>query len=285
MSNDTHDELALANAVVRVRYSAATDRGSIRAVNEDSLWAAPPFWVVADGMGGHEHGDLASQAAVAAFAQAPRGRPALRRDLLDVVQAANSAVRELPGDGVAGTTLSGVAIVEDDGGGPHWMTINIGDSRTYTWNGRQLEQQSRDHSVVQELIDAGELQNEHEAYDHPQRNVITRALGASAAVEADVWLVPLTSRQTFLLCTDGLTKELSDDEIARIIVFHDQQTGHDETGPTIAERLVAAAIAAGGRDNITVVVVESTLEGEPTLDADDTIDRNLSLFDDTMPRP
>lgn len=285
MSNDSYGELAVAGSVVRVRYSAATDQGSIRAVNEDSLLAAPPFWIVADGMGGHAHGDLASQAAIAAFAEAPLGAPALRRDLLDMVRAANEAVRRLPGDGVAGTTLAGVAIVDDEGSGPHWMTINIGDSRTYVWNGRQLEQQSIDHSVVQELLDSGELADEDAAFAHPQRNVITRALGAAVTVEADVWLVPLTARQTFLLCTDGLTKELSDDEIARIIVFHDQQADVDLAGPTLAERLVGAAIAAGGRDNISVVVVESELVGAPALDLDDTIDRDHSLFEDTVPRP
>lgn len=285
MSNDTEGELLVAGSVVRVRYSAATDRGSIRAVNEDSLLASPPFWMVADGMGGHEHGDLASQAAIAAFAGVPRGGPLLRRDLLDMVRAANEAVRGLPGEGVAGTTLAGVAIVEDEGSGPHWMTINIGDSRTYVWNGRQLTQQSIDHSVVQELLDAGELVDQQAAFQHPQRNVITRALGAAVDVEADVWLVPLAARQTFLLCTDGLTKELNDDEIARIIVFHNQQSDVDVSGLTLAGRLVGAAVAAGGRDNITVVVVESELVGASTTSLDDTLDRDHSLFEDTVPRP
>src|SRR5690606_9407700 len=153
-------------------------------------------------------------------------------------------------------TLTGVAIVDLDGAGAHWMTFNVGDSRTYQWDGRRLEQQSVDHSAVQELVASGVI-DASEAASHPQRNVVTRALGADDEVEPDVWLVPLRGHQTFLLCSDGLTKELDDDEIARIIAFHDQQSAREPDGPTLPERLVGAAIAAGGRDNVTVVIVES----------------------------
>lgn len=285
MSGDNYRELTLDGSIVRVRHSATTDRGSVRALNEDSFLASPPFWIVADGMGGHEHGELASQAAIGVFSDALMTRPVHAREVLSLLRDANEAVRALPGDGVAGTTLSGIAVVTVEGAGPHWMAFNIGDSRTYGWNGRALEQQSVDHSVLQELIDAGEPLTDEQARAHPQRNVITRALGASANVEADVWLLPLRGRQTFLLCTDGLTKELPDDEIARIIVFADQQAERESDGPTLAERLVGAAVAAGGRDNTTVVVVESELVGEPRLDLDDTVDRDTALFEDTIPRP
>lgn len=285
MSGDNHEELTLDGFVVRVRHSATTDRGSVRALNEDSFLASAPFWIVADGMGGHDHGELASQAAVAVFSDALRDGPSDSRTVLSLLNDANEAVRALPGDGVAGTTLSGIAIVAVDGAGPHWMAFNIGDSRTYAWNGRVLEQQSVDHSVLQELQDAGEQFTEEQARAHPQRNVITRALGASASVEADVWLLPVRGRQTFLLCTDGLTKELPDDEIARIIVFADQQAQRDIDGPTLAERLVGAAVAAGGSDNATVVVVEAELVGETRLDLDDTLDRDTALFEETVPRP
>lgn len=277
------DEFSVGDAVIRVRHSGHTDRGSLRKHNEDSFLAVPPFWLVADGMGGHAHGDLASRAAVEAFTAAGAAGRLRPRSVLDAVGAANAAVRALAGEGMSGTTLSGVAIVDVDGGGPHWMTFNVGDSRTYLWDGRSLEQQSVDHSAVQELLDAGTL-TAAEAAAHPQRNIVTRALGAADDVEADVWLRPLRGRQTFLLCTDGLTKELSDDEIARVIVFDDQQAARDENGPSLSERLVGAAIASGGRDNVTVVVVESELVGDPVPDPDETLDRDFRLLEDTLPR-
>jgi len=135
---------------------------------------------------------------------------------------------------------------------------------------------------VQELIAAGVI-SPAEAALHPQRNVVTRALGAEDEIEPDVWLVPLRGRQTFLLCSDGLTKELDDEEIARIIVFHDQQASREPDGPTLAERLVGAAVAAGGRDNVTVVVVESEVP-DGAFDPEETIDRDPRLLEDTMPR-
>ncbi|QEO10660.1 PP2C family protein-serine/threonine phosphatase [Protaetiibacter larvae] len=282
MSVESREEFAIGDVVVQLRHAGHSDVGSVRAANEDSFLAAAPFWVVADGMGGHAHGDLASRAAVSAFAEARTGSPATARAVLEAIRAANAAVTALRDDALSGTTLTGVALVDIEGAGPHWMAFNVGDSRTYSWDGRQLEQQSVDHSAVQELIDAG-LILPVDAVTHPQRNVVTRALGADAEVEPDIWLLPVRGRQSFLLCSDGLTKELDDDEIARIIVFHDQQAAREPDGPTLAERLVGAAIAAGGRDNVTVVVVESELTGE-TPDPEETIDRDRRLLEDTMPR-
>jgi len=279
---EVREEFAIGDAVVHLRHAGASDVGSVRAANEDSFLAAPPFWIVADGMGGHAHGDVASRTAVAAFSELAHGTAASARVVVDAVRAANSAVRGLRENDISGTTLTGVAIVDIDGAGPHWMAFNVGDSRTYSWDGRRLEQQSVDHSAVQELLDAG-LISRPEAAAHPQRNVVTRALGAEAEVEPDVWLLPLRGRQTFLLCSDGLTKELDDDEIARIIVFHDQQSAREPDGPSLAERLLRAAIAAGGRDNVTVVVVESELPDE-LRDPEETIDRDPRILEDTMPR-
>jgi len=151
---------------------------------------------------------------------------------------------------------------------PAWMVFNIGDSRTYSWDGRQLRQVSVDHSAVQELVDLGQI-TRREADRHPDRNIVTRAIGADDSVDADVWLIPVAGRQTFLLCSDGLTKELTDDEISRIIVFHGAQEKRTSgaTPITLAERLVSAAVAAGGSDNVTVVVVESELVGSDLRDA------------------
>jgi len=282
VSVETRDEFAIGDAIVRLRHAGHSDVGAVRSSNEDSFLAAPPFWIVADGMGGHAHGDLASRSAVEVFERARSAGAVSARAVLAAVRDANAAVLSLREDALSGTTLTGVAIVDIEGAGPHWMTFNVGDSRTYLWDGRRLEQQSIDHSAVQELVAAGVI-TPADAAAHPQRNVVTRALGAESEVEPDVWLVPLRGRQTFLLCSDGLTKELDDDEIARIIVFHDQQASREPEGPTLPERLVGAAIAAGGRDNVTVVVVESELP-EEAVDLEETVDRHPRLLEDTMPR-
>jgi serine/threonine protein phosphatase PrpC len=285
-------QLALASVTVEFEFSAHSDRGAVRKLNEDSHLAAPPLFVVADGMGGHSFGDQASQTAIAAFAAMVDPAAATRPDaVLDAIKRANETVLaltaspELEGT-VSGTTLVGVAFVELGAGeGQHWMAFNVGDSRVYGWDGRTLSQLSVDHSAVQEMVDAGEI-TRAEADHHPLRNVVTRALGADTEVDADVWLLPAAGHQTFLLCSDGLTKELSDDEIARIIVFHGSSSAEDdELAPTLAERLVNAAIAAGGSDNVTVVVVESQLAGAESA-SEDTLDRDgmPKFLEETRPR-
>ena len=299
MSVEIRSEFELADATVRFRFSGHSDRGAVRRTNEDSFLMAAPLFVVADGMGGHAFGDRASQAAVAAFADASFwDGPASATTVLDTIRVANDSVVALSAHSdtgaLSGTTLTGVAFVEIDSHGSessgnyHWMAFNVGDSRSYSWDGRTLSQLSVDHSVVQELVDSGVL-TKAEAQKHPNRNVVTRALGADDTVDADIWLLPARARQTFLLCSDGLSTELSDDEIARIIVFHDteQLRQTDSLPMTLAERLVSAAIAAGGSDNVTVVVVESELVGVgvPRSD-DDTLDRGAlsGRLEDTRPR-
>ena len=290
---ETIEEFALPGVTVRFRYTGHSDRGAVRRVNEDSFITSPPFFVVADGMGGHAFGDRASQAAIAAFRDGiVPGATALAQGVLDTIRAANDAVLSLTEstDGaLSGTTLTGVALVDVGASDNyHWMAFNVGDSRTYSWDGRSLTQLSVDHSAVQELVDKGVI-TRLEADTHPNRNVVTRALGAEDSVDADIWLLPARARQTFLLCSDGLTKELDDEEIARIIVFHAAESGRkDDALPlSLSERLVNAAIAAGGSDNVTVVVVESELVGEnaPTSD-DDTLDRGglSTMLEDTRPR-
>lgn len=279
---EVREEFVIGSDAVELRYTGSTHVGAVRTANEDSYLAAPPFWIVADGMGGHAHGGLASRSAISAFESRRDGGAAQATTVVDAVRAANASVRSLWRDSLSGTTLTGVAIVDIEGAGPHWMAFNVGDSRTYSWDGRRLRQQSIDHSAVQELLDAG-LISPSDAAGHPQRNVVTRALGAEDEVEADIWLLPLRGRQTFILCSDGLTRELDDDEIARIIVFHDQQIAREPDGPTLAERLVGAALAAGARDNVTVVVVESHLPGEAP-DPDETVDRDPRHLEDTLPR-
>jgi len=258
--------LALPTSVVRLVFSARSDVGSVRAVNEDSLRAQSPVFLVADGMGGHARGDLASQTVVGVFDEHIEADvPSTPERILDAIHSSNDAVRDLSafgdiGAAVSGTTLAGVAVVDaGDGEGFHWMAFNVGDSRIYTWDGSKLEQLSVDHSAVQEMVDAGLISAE-EAEKHPERNVITRAIGADEFVDTDVWLLSLADRQAFLICSDGLTKELDSDEITRVLLAH---TDAADGQGNVADALVDEAIARGGRDNITVVFVESRMEPKP----------------------
>jgi serine/threonine protein phosphatase PrpC len=293
--SDDEFELATPEGIVRFRFSGHSDRGAVRRLNEDSYMAAVPVFVVADGMGGHAHGDRASQAAIAAFADAATdAAPTAPQRVLDTIRRANDAVLAVsagsdnPG-AISGTTLSGVAFVEaGPGGGYHWMAFNVGDSRVYSWDGRTLAQVSVDHSAVQELVDLGHI-TRLQADHHPDRNIVTRALGADSEVDADIWLLPVLAHQVFIICSDGLTKELSDDEIARIIVFHASEAARSTDGMlvTLAERLANAAIAAGGSDNVTVIVVDSDFAGRAAGPAaDDTIDRDgiPGFLEETRPR-
>ncbi|TYL51244.1 serine/threonine-protein phosphatase [Agromyces mariniharenae] len=255
-------------------------------MNEDSYLAEAPVYLVADGMGGHARGDVASRTVVETFRRhIEAGRPTSPEQVLDAIHTSNDAVRALSGEGeegtaVAGTTLTGVALVDaGEGTGFHWMVFNIGDSRVYSWDGRTLEQLSVDHSAVQELVDAG-LISADEAERHPDRNVITRAIGADDVVDPDVWLIPATGRQVFLVCSDGLSKEVDDVRLAHILAG---DTGH---AAGLAGELVDAALDHGGRDNITVIVVESELgstgdDDETTRDRPDGLTRSA---EDTTPR-
>ena len=288
---DEMTELQLPSGTARFRFGGYSDRGVVRRQNEDSFLASLPLFAVADGMGGHAFGDRASQAAIGALAQAFDGTThATAQQVLETIHRANEAVLAVTGgsDEVSGTTLCGVAFVEI---GPtdshHWMAFNVGDSRIYSWDGRHLLQLSVDHSAVQELVELGEI-TRLQATTHPDRNIVTRALGADTTVDPDIWLLPARGHQTFLLCSDGLNKELSDDEIARIIVFHGSEQMRESDGLpiTLSERLVSAAVAAGGSDNVTVVVVESDLVGSSAKSSEETVDRDAmpGLLEETKPR-
>ncbi len=238
-----------------VNVWARTDVGRVRALNEDSFIARRPLFLVADGLGGHARGDAASQAAVRVFDEMFPADQAVTPDrVVGAIAAANSEVRSLSlpddiGAAVSGTTLVGVmeAVVD---GQTAWLAVNIGDSRLYIWDGTALEQLSVDHSAVQELYEAG-LITADQMESHPERNIITRALGADDEADADTWVIPALGEQTFLICSDGLTRELHDSDIARIL----DAALDDGADPALA--LVDAAVEAGGRDNVTVVVVRT----------------------------
>jgi serine/threonine protein phosphatase PrpC len=280
----SRDSIALGDVLLDLTVSARSETGQVRAMNEDSFVATVPIFLVADGMGGHDRGDRASQEVARVFTDTFGGAtPTTPEAILDAIWESNRSVREqsAAANQLSGTTLAGIALVQASGGASHhWMAFNIGDSRIYVWDGRTLTQLSVDHSAVQELVDAGEL-TPAEAAAHPDRNVITRAIGAEEGVDPDVWLLPAAGTQTFLICSDGLTKELEDDEIASVLVHH----GSVDDSSSIADALVSSALDRGGRDNVTVLVIESVLASSPNEGT--TIDPTQSrsaILDDTLPR-
>jgi protein phosphatase len=236
---------------LRLNFGYGTDRGLRRELNEDSYIASDPVFAVADGMGGHEAGEVASGMCVRALAQLPQLATGERTATAGVVQqyltSADESIREATGSR-AGTTLSGVVVVEQMGV-PYWLVMNIGDSRTYRLSQGRLSQVSVDHSEVQELVESGEITAE-EAAVHPRRHVVTRALGAGDETEADYWLLPIEEGDRVMVCSDGLNGELTDAEMHEILsAVEDPQEAVDA--------LIQAALRRGGRDNITVIVVDA----------------------------
>lgn len=229
-------------------WGSATDRG-VREVNEDALLAHPPVFLVADGMGGYDAGDLASRIAVEEFAELA-GRPAASADEVQTCfgRASDRMRSEFTGGRQGGTTVAGAAVTELDGE-VYWLVFNVGDSRVYRWADGELRQVSVDHSVAQELADAGLIPRDH-VPRHPDRHVLTRALGTGEAPEPDYWLLPVGSRDRLVICTDGLTQELTDGEIASVLAA----SGHPREA---AAALVGDAVERGARDNVSVVVVDA----------------------------
>ncbi|MBT1634221.1 MULTISPECIES: PP2C family protein-serine/threonine phosphatase [Clavibacter] len=259
--------IAIGGRRIDVSWAARTDVGSVRAVNEDGLLADPPVWLVADGMGGHAFGDRASATLVETFGGLTGDQPVTRDLIVEAVDASNEAIGDLitgddPPGTVAGTTLAGIALVRADDGEPLWMVFNVGDSRVYAWIDGRLQQVTVDHSAVQELVDQGRM-TRAEAERSPVRNLITRAVGSHDEVAADEWLLPVSAHQVFLICSDGLTKELDDDAIDAVLrLAHEDGGGVDRA----ADALVAQALASGGRDNVTVVVIEAASDEQPSDD-------------------
>lgn len=238
-----------------VRSGIATDVGRVRDHNEDAAVAAYPLFLVADGMGGHAAGEVASSMAVRIMREMSGQGMLSAGSVEEQVRRANERIlrdarlhRARRG---MGTTLTGLVAVDDDPAA--WCVLNVGDSRVYRWfddgsgSREALHQLTVDHSEVQELIEAGIILPE-EARGHPLGNIVTRSLGQVAGVSADTWVRPVNPGERFLVCSDGLTNELTDEEIDHLL--------DGATDPQhLADRLVRAAVEAGGRDNVTVVVV------------------------------
>ena len=229
-------------------HSGRTDTGRQRRANEDAMLSHAPLFVVADGMGGAQAGEVASQAAVSAFEEGLPDGP-LAETLPARIQIANRVIhdqaRSDPSYSGMGTTITAAAIDP----GSETVTIgHVGDSRAYRIRDGIIQRLTRDHSLVEEMRRRGQL-TEAQAEEHPQRSIITRALGPEPEVDVDVQEVATAPGDLFLLCSDGLTSMLDDDRIRRIV--NEADSLDDAT-----RDLVEAANLAGGRDNITVVLFQ-----------------------------
>lgn len=232
--------------VVSSYYGSRTEIGNVREHNEDSLTVLPPLFAVADGMGGHEAGEVASEITINTLNDlAPQSADA--EALARAVVAANLNVIKAPSQGVGregmGTTLT-AAILEKE----RLVIAQVGDSRAYLLHNGSLQQLTRDHSLMADMIEAGQL-TEAEARVHPNRSVITRAIGSDPHMQPDLYELNVETGDRLLLCSDGICGMIEDHEIASIM----------RQAPSVqscADQLVEAALAAGGFDNATAVVVD-----------------------------
>ncbi|MCB0867030.1 MAG: Stp1/IreP family PP2C-type Ser/Thr phosphatase, partial [Solirubrobacterales bacterium] len=247
-----------------------TDTGRQREANEDSLFLGPPLFAVADGMGGAQAGEVASHLAVEAFSAADPDSAPPEELLRTTIEAANRSIYELAqGDSSRsgmGTTLTAALLRGEEISFGH-----VGDSRAYVFRDGQLKQITNDHSLVEELRRQGRLSRE-QAADHPQRSVITRALGPEPDVEVDTMTFRGRDGDVFLLCSDGLTTMLSDEDVHAIL----RREGSLEKK---ARWLVRAANERGGRDNITVVLFSlSGSEVDPDATEEASPDEGVTLI-------
>ena len=235
---------------MRLKHGAATDVGMVRQSNEDSFSAEGELFVVADGMGGHNAGEVASALAITTMKSGARNGihgPAQFREL---VQQANTAIYTASLDDSTqagmGTTVTAMAVLP--GEEPRVMVANVGDSRTYLLRDGHLRRVSVDHSYVQELVNEGIITPE-EARTHPRRNIVTRALGIDRSVMVDVFVQDVRTGDRLVLCSDGLVDEVGDAEILTVLRTHSDPQ-------ECAEALVMVANTNGGHDNTTVIVVD-----------------------------
>jgi protein phosphatase len=277
--------------MAELRVGSSTHTGRIRPENEDNMLVTDRVFVVADGMGGHEAGEVASQIAIDRIGELLDGeQPPAADDVVEAIRVANGDIFRAaianPGQQGMGTTVTAIAVISDAHAGRAEPNIdhiepgdvtpvvpaepsealvlaNVGDSRTYLFRHGRLRRVTVDHSYVQELVATGHI-TEDEARDHPRRNIITRALGIEPEVRVDWWTLPLIKGDRFLLCSDGLVDEVDDVDIASTLTL--------EGDPQVAaDRLVEKANEAGGRDNVTVVVVD-VLEGDDPPDPTQELD-------------
>ena len=247
---------------MELRWGATTHLGRVRQGNEDAFMACPDLFVVADGMGGHNAGEVASAIAVATLSSGARNGVSSPSDLSLLIRGANAAIyaasnanSDQRGMGTTITALARVNSIDSENGDRFEVVIaNVGDSRTYLMRDHELSRVTLDHSYVQALVNEGFI-SQSEARVHPRRNIVTRALGIEAEVDVDITIVEVRHGDRFVLCSDGLVDEADDEEITTVLYSH-------ETAQMAAEDLVALANDHGGRDNTTVIVVDVVIYDE-----------------------
>jgi serine/threonine protein phosphatase Stp1 len=241
--------MTVASMMPTIRYSARTHVGKVRKVNEDSILALPDqrIWVVADGMGGHEAGDYASQTITETVAMIPPDLPPgeLMRELRSAILRANTQIHDAAVNRFRTTVGSTVvALILTD---THFAALWAGDSRVYLLRDGAIQMLTSDHSVVGEFVALGQMTWD-EAEHHPQSNAITRAVGVDETLELDKVRGEVFSGDRFLLCSDGLTKYAGIAALERML--------KDAPIETVVDRLMTHALASGGGDNVSVIVVD-----------------------------
>lgn len=231
------------------RSVALTETGLVRKINEDALYASDKkaHWAVADGMGGHHAGDLASQLVVEKLDLLPQGEPLSQRvdRLEDSLITANQELVSMAGgdDKVIGTTVAGLMFDSR-----RYLVYWCGDSRVYLLRNGSLSQETVDHTLVQELLEQGRI-NPVDVEHHPERNVITRAVGATTNLYVDMDLRPLQAGDLFLICSDGLDKEIGENELTQLLNMKGQRLEH------LADRLMSTCLDRTAKDNITLILI------------------------------
>ena len=266
-----------------LKHGVATDTGNVRPQNEDAYVASDHLFAVADGMGGHNAGEVASALATTLLLERAVGQTLTPEWFVNAITAINRTIHESAAESTErrgmGTTICALALVQPHGvttESPQVALANVGDSRIYLWRSGTFRQLSVDHSYVQELVTEG-LITEEEARVHPRRNIVTRALGIDDRVAVDSWLIPLFAGDRFILCSDGLVDEVPTADIAAL-------AAQQREPQMIADALVALAKRNGGRDNITVVVVDAVGDltqpfvGEPIVETPVTQPRKKWVF-------
>ncbi|MDA8075861.1 MAG: Stp1/IreP family PP2C-type Ser/Thr phosphatase, partial [Actinomycetota bacterium] len=234
-----------------LRSGSASDVGKVRSSNQDVAYESADLFAVADGMGGHVGGEVAARVAVDSLRVAFQRQPSvegLRRAVAEANRAVWRQSQAESGLRGMGTTLTATALVQETGGRQVVALANVGDSRAYVFSKGQVIQVTADHSLAEEKVRQGQL-TQAEAAVHPHRHILTRALGVSSDVDVDLWELHLRDGDRILLCSDGLTNEVGDEQIGEIL-------GSVKGPEEAAKALVQAALDHGGSDNVTCVVID-----------------------------
>lgn len=249
--------------MTEILAGVTTHPGVVREVNEDNAIAGRRVFAVADGVGGHAAGEVASGLLVERLRELDQLDGPGPEDVRATLAAVGRSLEEAGHGGM--TTVAGIALVMVSER-PHWVVFNVGDSRVYRFDGAGLTQLTVDHSEVQELVAAG-LLTADEGKTYPRRHVVTRVLGNAGICDPDMWLFPPRAGERFVICTDGLTNELADEEIEEVLRLHSDARA-------AAAALVDRAVSARAQDNVTALVVDYPVVVEPVASSCDTAPRS-----------